>query len=171
MSFFNSEQLNTTGQITLGNDFPIIPKGTQVKAAITDGKWKTIQQTGAEVISLTWEILAPKEYMNQKIFQNLKVKDENESKRNKAMMMLAAIDKNCKGKIAAKNRTPSDEDLLDALLGHPQVLLLDVWKSTDKDGNEAEGNWVKAVSPCAKKEAPKPAPAPVADSAEDDIPW
>jgi len=73
---------------------------------------------------------------------------------------------NCKGKIAAKNRTPGDEDLLDALLGHPQVLLLDVWKINDK-----EGNWVKAVSPCAKKEAPKPAPTPVADSAEDDIPW
>jgi len=166
MSFFNSEQLNTTGQVELGNDFPIIPKGTQVKAAITDAKWRENKATGAEGISLTWEILAPKEYMNQKIFQNLKVKDEDEGKRNKAMMMLAAIDKNCKGKIAAKNRTPSDEDLLDALLGHPQVLLLDVWKMDDK-----EGNWVKAVSPCAKKEAPKPAPAPVADSAEDDIPW
>ena len=167
MSFFNSEQLNTTGQVEIGgNDFPIIPKGTQVKAAITDAKWRTNKQTDVEVISLTWEILAPKEYMNNKIFQNLKVKDEDESKRNKALMMLAAVDKNCKGKIAAKNRTPTDADLLDALLGHPQVLLLDVWNIDGK-----EGNWVKAVSPCAKKEAHKPAPAPVEDDAEDDIPW
>jgi len=92
-------------------------------------------------------------------------------KKNKAMMMLAAIDKNAGGKIAKSNRAPDDDDLMMALLNKPMVLLLQIWAMEDaQTGETKKGNWVASVSPVAGGAAPaKVAPAPAAE--DDDIPF
>ena len=171
MSFFG-EYANTTGEMEMGGgDIAPIPAKTQVKAAVEEAAWYHPKDGGDSVISLKWCVLAPKEYNNRKIFQKLKVNDSDPKKKAKAMQMLAAIDKNCGGKLVASNSEPTDESLMMALINKPMVLLLQVWKMQDQQtGEDKTGNWVGAVSPVAKTaaQAPVQTPAP-ADNYDDDI--
>jgi len=170
MSFFNQDQINSNGSMEMGGgDIEPIPAKTQVKAAIEEASWYTPQGGGDKVISLKWAILAPKEYANRKIFQKLKVTDSDSKKKDKAMMMLAAIDKNCGGKLIKLNRTPDDDDLMMSLLNKPMALLLQIWVMTDDNtGETKKGNWVASVSPLNAQSAPAPVAATVFD---DDIPF
>jgi Protein of unknown function (DUF669) len=172
MSFFNSEHLANTGSMEMGGgDIEPIPAKTQVKASIDEATWYEPKDGGDKVISLQWSVLAPKEYANRKVFQKLKVTDSDDKKKNKAMMMLAAIDKNCGGKIAKANRVPDNDDLMMALLNKPMVLLLQIWAMEDKNTGETKrGNWVASVSPL-NAQAAAPAPAPATAAIDDDIPW
>lgn len=166
MSFFklSEGQLNTTGNFAVASDIEPMPKDTQVKSCIDEVKWDEYQ--GERYISVRWQVLAPKQYANRKIFQKLKVEQSDVKKRDKAIQMLAAIDANCGGKLMSAGVEPNDAAMQKNLLMKPMVLLLDVWAIDDK-----KGNWVKAVS-SSKAEAspvaqPEPTPAPAAD--EDDI--
>ena len=76
--------------------------------------------------------------------------------------MLAAIDANAGGKLAASGAEPTDLSLQTSLTAKPMVLKLGVW---DIDGKT--GNWVQEVSKhqpkpgtAAPAPAPKPQPAP-----------
>lgn len=160
MSFFGDFG-NSTGTMEMGGSFELIPAKTQVKAAIEQGAWHTSNYDGKTVISLTWAILAPSEYAGRKVFQKLHVIDSDDKKRAKALQMLAAIDKNCGGRLTASGEQPTDADIMLALSNKPMVLLLDVWKSDDKSGN-----WVSAVSPLTAKQA---TPQPAANKFDDDI--
>ena len=165
MSFFklSEGQLNTTGNYAVASDIEPMPKDTQVKSCIDEVKWDEYQ--GERYISIRWQVLAPKQYANRKIFQKLKVEQPDVKKRDKAIQMLAAIDSNCGGKLMSAGVEPTDASMQQNLLMKPMILLLDVW-----DINEKKGNWVKAVS-SSKADSAKPAPvaAPaVADTEEDD---
>jgi hypothetical protein len=162
MSFFklSEGQLNTNGNFQVSTDIEPMPKDTQVKACIDEVKWDEYQ--GDRYISVRWQVLAPKQFANRKIFQKIKVNEGDVKKRDKAIQMLAAIDANCGGKLMSAGVEPTDAAMQKNLLMKPMVLLLDVWEINDK-----KGNWIKAVSGSSKQES-APAPAAAAPADEDD---
>ena len=183
MSFFtqsNGQSVQSTGNFESGGGLAPIPEGTQVLAVIDEAKWDNYQNES--FISLRWSIAKPQEYANRKIFQKIKVMDADASKRDKALMMLAAIDTNAGGKLQAAGVQPDTQALAAALMNRPMVLKLGVWELDDKSKS---GNWVSKVAPRpqagstgqsapapAPKPQPQPKPAPAAfDDLDDDIPF
>ena len=183
MSFFtqsNGQSVQSTGNFESGGGLAPIPEGTQVLAVIDEAKWDNYQNES--FISLRWSIAKPQEYANRKIFQKIKVMDADASKRDKALMMLAAIDTNAGGKLQAAGVQPDTQALAAALMNRPMVLKLGVWELDDKSKS---GNWVSKVAPrpqagstgqSAPAPAPKPQPqpkrAPTAfDDLDDDVPF
>lgn len=144
MSYFtlsDGQSVNADGSMEMGGGtFPPIPANTNVLAAADEAKWDSYE--GDEYISIRWNVLKPAEYANRKVFQKLRVEDSDAAKRDKAIRMLAAIDANAGGKLAATGQRPTDQSLSMSLLNRPMVLKLDVWEFNDKSGN-----WVQAVSP------------------------
>ena len=122
-----------------GGDFEPIPAKTQVLAMPCEVKWDTYE--GEQYISIQWTILQPSEYKNRRIFQKIKIMQDDTKKREKALRMLAAIDYNAKGGLVASGKKPDDAMLQKALLNKPMVLMLQVW---DMDGKK--GNWISAIS-------------------------
>ena len=183
MSFFtqsNGKSVQSTGNFESGGGLAPIPEGTQVLAVIDEAKWDTYQNES--FVSLRWSIAKPQEYANRKIFQKIKVMDSDDSKRDKALMMLAAIDTNAGGKLQAAGVQPDTQALAAALMNRPMVLKLGVWELDDKSKS---GNWVSKVAPRpqagaagqsapapAPKPQPQPKPAPAAfDDLDDDVPF
>lgn len=183
MSFFtqsNGKSVQSTGNFESGGGLAPIPEGTQVLAVIDEAKWDTYQNES--FVSLRWSIAKPQEYANRKIFQKIKVMDADASKRDKALMMLAAIDTNAGGKLQAAGVQPDTQALAAALMNRPMVLKLGVWELDDKSKS---GNWVSKVAPRPQagqaaqaapapvpKQQPKPASAPAAfDDLDDDVPF
>lgn len=164
MSFFklSEGQLNTTGSFAVSTDIEPMPKDTQVKALADEAKWDEYQ--GERYISIRWNVLAPKQFANRKIFQKLKVEQSDVKKRDKAIQMLAAIDANCGGKLMAAGVEPTNDSMQKNILMKPMVLLLDVW---DMDGKK--GNWIKAVSGSTSKQEPAVAPVQTKADDEDDV--
>lgn len=164
MSFFklSEGQLNTTGSFAVSTDIEPMPKDTQVKALADEAKWDEYQ--GERYISIRWNVLAPKQFANRKIFQKLKVEQSDVKKRDKAIQMLAAIDANCGGKLMAAGVEPTNDSMQKNILMKPMVLLLDVW---DIDGKK--GNWIKAVSGSTGKQEPAVAPVQTKADDEDDV--
>lgn len=181
MSFFvqsNGQAVQSTGNFESGGGLAPIPDGTQVLAVIDEAKWDTYQNES--YISLRWSVARPQEYVNRKIFQKIKVMDSDPAKRDKALLMLAAIDTNAGGKLQAAGVQPDTQALAAALMNRPMVLKLGVWELDDKSKS---GNWVSKVAPRpqagqpaqqtpahAPKPQPKPAPA-ATDDFDDDIPF
>lgn len=168
---------NTNGEFESGGgDFEPIPNGTQCLAAIDEAKWDHTR-TGEEFISLRWSVLQPEEYSNRKVFQKLFVSDDDprakdpEAKRDKALLMLAAIDKNAGGKLLASGEKPDGTRLSSCLTRKPMVIKIAVWKMKADDGTENSGNWISAVAPrergapqaMTKPQAKAPARRPAAD--------
>jgi len=183
MSFFvqsNGQAVQSTGNFESGGGLAPIPDGTQVLAVIDEAKWDTYKNES--YISLRWSVARPQEYANRKIFQKIKVQDTDPAKRDKALLMLAAIDTNAGGKLQAAGVQPDTQALAAALMNRPMVLKLGVWELDDKSKS---GNWDSKVAPRpqagqgaqaapapAPKPAPKPAPAPAAfDDLDDDVPF
>lgn len=185
MSFFTTSTgenaaATATGEFSAGGgDFAPIPKDTRVLAMCDEAKISEYQ--GQSYINLKWSIAQPKEYKGRVIFQKIKCWESDSNKRDKALRMLAAIDANAGGKLAASGAEPTDLSLQTSLTAKPMVLKLGVW---DIDGKT--GNWVQEVSkhqpkpgtaaPApAPKPQPAPKPAPVAQSTgvdmDDDIPF
>lgn len=194
MSFFtqsNGQAVKSTGNFESGGgNLAPIPDGTQVLAVIDEAKWDTYNNES--FISLRWSVAKPQEHANRKIFQKIKVMDADPAKRDRALLMLAAIDTNAGGKLQAAGVQPDTQALAAALMNRPMVLKLGVWEiKEDKQGRELpqsewkSGNWVSTVAPRpqagqaaqaapapAPKPAPKPAPAPAAfDDLDDDVPF
>ena len=195
MSFF---QLSTGQAVRVTCEFDSgggaltpLPEGTQVMAMVDQAKWDA--HDGEYFVSLRWTVALPEEYKNRKIFQKIKVKNPDAEKRDKALMMLAAIDANAGGKIMALGAEPEDADLANALLNRPMVLKLGLWEMKNEKGELKSGNWVQKVAPrkngaaatpaapasaapaATRTPAPSrpvaPARAPAAAFADDDIPF
>lgn len=136
-----------------GGDLKPIPSETSVLASIDEAKWDADKE-GNQFVSLRWSVLAPEEYKNRKIFQKLWIKDPDprakdaDKKKDKAVRMFAAIDKNCGGKIMASDAEPTSEKLALNLCGKPMVAVVMVWDMTNETtGEKMTGNWIAKVSP------------------------
>lgn len=156
MSFFSlsdGSNAQTDGTMDMGGgDIAPIPKNTNVLAAITESKIDEYQ--GERYINNAWTILQPAEYKNRKIFQKIRVFDEDTTKRDKAIRMLAAIDANCGGKLVKSGKEPTDQLLTQALINRPMVCNLQVWEiKEERDGTPLpkdewkSGNWISKVAP------------------------
>lgn len=147
MSFFQTSNGNAYEQIEQNNGVfdsnPAIqpmPKGTIVPAAAEECGWASYE--GENYIEIKWLVLDG-QYKNRKVFQKVRIESPETKKRDKAIMMLAAIDKNAGGALRGINEKPNETQLASAFLNKPMQLELDVWKGNDG----ASGNWVKAVAP------------------------
>ena len=135
-----------------GGNLQPIPNETSVLAAIDEAKWDK-DTNGNRFISLRWSVLQPEEYDNRKVFQKLWVLDDEPKakdpvkKRDKAKLMLGAIDMNAGGKLLAKPVMPTDEAMTLHLTNKPMIIKVMVWSMRDNmTGDIARGNWVGAVS-------------------------
>ena len=176
MSFWNlstgEDARNTDGTFEIGGgDLAPIPNETNVLAAIDEAKWDATQE-GEQYVSLRWNVLAPEEYKNRKIFQKLWIKDPDPrakdagKKRDKAIRMLAAIDKNCGGKILSSTDEPTTEKLAINLCGKPMIAVVMEWKMTNETSGETmRGNWIAKVSPRTTGEVKAKPVAPATPSA------
>lgn len=156
-----------TAEMGGGNIEPI-PDGTKVKAIITEAKWDSYE--GNRYIKLRWDVVDGL-YKKRVIFQKVKVLDDDDAKADRQRTMLAAIDANAGGKLAALDKDePSDVDLSGSLCNKLMVVRVAVWEINDKSGN-----WISAVQSAGADNTP-PAPAPVgnvdpAKVEEEDIPF
>lgn len=132
----------------------VLPDNTDVLAIVEEAGWKSGYEGAPDVINLRWSVLKPDALKNRKVFQKLKVNEDDPKVSDKAKRMLMAIDTNAGGKLAKLDHEPEDNELMMALMNKPMVLKIKVWEMDGK-----KGNWVAAVSP-AKKKAATPAPEP-----------
>ncbi len=137
-----------------GGNMQPIPNDTSVLAAIDEAKWDKDQQ-GNRFISLRWSVLQPEDFENRKVFQKLWVTDADPrakpdkvaAKRDKAKLMLGAIDLNAGGKLLSKPGLPTDEGMTLHLTNKPMIIKVMVWSMKDAmTGEMNRGNWVGAVS-------------------------
>lgn len=149
-----------------GGNLDPIPDGSSVLAMIDEAKWD--DRDGGEFISLRWNVLAPDEYKNCKVFQKLwvtdfdpTVKDSDKAikKRDKARRMLAAIDFNCGKHLAKDPGIPTTEAMTQHLTNKPMVIKCMVWSMDDNErpGEKIHGNWIAAVADKSKGLDVKPA--------------
>lgn len=131
-----------------GGDFDPIPNNTQLKVIIEEAKWDEYQED--KYISLKWTVIDG-EYKSRKIFQKIKVLEQDPKKADKAKTMLAAIDSNAGGQLMAAGVMPDDMSLSINLMNKPMAIVVAVWEIDDK-----KGNWVKAVAPLNTPEKAKP---------------
>lgn len=171
----------TTGEFDAGggNNEPI-PDGTSVLAMPDEAGWKE-DRNGVEHLAIRWTVLKPEAYQNRKVFHKLFVSDDDPrakdpaKKRDKALRMLAAIDKNAGGKLGKKDGRPSSDEIALALINKQMVIRLGVWEMQGDNG-AMSGNWVQSVSPKSAEisEGPKAKPkrAPLVDDlGDDDVPF
>lgn len=147
MSFFTlstgEQAKSTTTFEVMGGAIEPIPAGSILLAVITEAKWDEYQ--GERYINLRWDVVG-KDYMGRVIYQKLKVLDSDPKKRDKAIMMLMAIDANTGGYLTKVNAEPTDKDLT-KLCGRKIGIMVDVWRIKDAEtGDEKSGNWIKMVS-------------------------
>jgi len=146
-----------------GGSIAPIPEGTSVLAAPVEVRWKSYEEE--DYISIQWQVLAPAEYKNRRVFQKVKVNEPDSAKADRAKKMLTAIDANAGGHLIAAGKEPDDSAMTQYLVGKPMVLKLGLWEINDKTGN-----WVQAVSPKAGT-APPATAAPAAPIVDDDVPF
>lgn len=162
MSFWQTSEgksaTDTTGKFESGS-VALIPENTTCLAMITEANIAEYQ--GDEYINLAWTVNKPDAYKNRKVFQKVRVFDADTKKRDKALNMLAAIDKNAGGVLAQFNAAPTNVTLLQ-IMNKPMLIKVMVWEINDK-----KGNWVAAVSPRSTEE-PVPVQAPKAKPVDDD---
>lgn len=161
MSFWNlSEGTLDKGATSFaaGGGEPI-PDNTNLKACIDEIFWDNWQ--GESYIKARWTVLDG-EYKGRKVFQKIRVEDQDARKRDKAIRMLAAIDANAGGKLTSVDAMPDDEILQQALCNKPMIIKVQTWEINGKSGN-----WVSMVASldAVKKPTPKP------EQIDEDIPW
>ena len=158
MSFFtdeNGQDLEQNGTVEgSNNDFEVIPKGTQVLAALESSAWDQTEFYG-DFINNTWVIIKPEQYAKRKVFQKLHVNSDDEKKAVKAKRMLVAIDVNAGGKLVPAcqqaGSAPTDELLAKHLTNKAMVLMLGVYEIKESDGEKLEredwirGNFVSGI--------------------------
>ena len=142
-----------------GPEFETIPAGTQCLAYIEDAYLDV--KDDEQLVNLKWRIQRPDEFGNRVIFQKLRIWDRDGKKRNRALMMLAAIDQNAGGVISSQSNDPDDALLNRALPNKPMLIKLDVWEIDGKSGN-----WICAVAP-----RPSGAPATPAPVKAEEVPF
>lgn len=154
--FWGNDDNESTGEAASGGgSFEVIPASTKCKAHIEEIEWGYYDPEDENIpyVKARWNIEAPSDYENRKIFHDMKIYGENPKGKNydaskqdkkieNARAMFWAIDKNCGGKLAALKRKPKNEELQRFLIGKPMYITLDVWKVGDKTGN-----WVRKIEP------------------------
>lgn len=148
-----------------GPSIEIIPAGTQCLAYIEDAYLEASRNGDDQYVSLKWRVMKPAEIGNRVLYQKLRIWDNDGKKRNRALMMLAAIDQNAGGVISGQSKDPDDALLARALPNKPMLIKLDVWEIDGKSGN-----WICAVSPKPTGDLP-PVPAPTPKPTADEIPF
>lgn len=143
---------------TGGGGFSLFPNNTSVKAAIDEAKWSKDKEN-RERLSIRWTILAPEEYANRKVFQNLWIKgvdpyelekggeEKAIAKRDRQRMMFGAIDANAGGKLAEllmDGVEIKDEHLMKHLTNKPMVIRIDLMVPR---GSGDPRNFVAKISP------------------------
>lgn len=147
MSFFTlstgeKAQSNTSFEIQGGESKPI-PAGSILLAVVTEAKWEEYE--GSWHIKLRWDVVG-QDYNKRVIFQKIQVEQEDPKKRDKALMMLMAIDANTGGHLAKLKDKPTDQDL-QKILNRKICIMVDVWKVKDAEtGEEKSGNWIKMIA-------------------------
>ena len=148
MSFWQTSEgksaTDTTGKFESGGGIALIPENTTCLAMITEANIANYE--GNEYINLAWTVNKPDAYKNRKVFQKVRIFDAETKKRDKALNMLAAIDKNAGGKLSKSDSAPTNETLLH-LMQKPMLIKVMVWEMNDRTGN-----WVAAVSPRSVEE-------------------
>jgi hypothetical protein len=134
----------------------IIPDGTQLHANILEATWEEKTQYANQLIKITWYITDKCAYNGFLINQKLHLNDNKASKADKAKEMLATIDTNCKGalmKLAQSGKLVEGDNmqLARALNGGSALLTVAEYEMDRDDGTKMSGNWIRAVSPVAKK--------------------
>lgn len=161
-----------------GGDFELIPANTRVLFEIEQVTMEEPNNfNDTEYINVRWSILKPDLYTNRKVFQKIRVFDNDKEKRMKARKMLAAIDVNADSRLtkyAEKHKKTLEEftteDLTLCLVGKSMSGVIMVWK--DNDTKEPKGNWVSSIAPANGAKIPevaKPAVTkkPIVDEDED----
>lgn len=151
----------TTGAFESQGSFEPIPDNTTCLAVIT--KTSIDDYQGDEFVNIEWSVQKPDVYKNRKVFQKVRIFDADSKKRDKAVQMLAAIDKNAGGKLSKIDKAPDVFALEAALLNKAMLIKVMIWTMDDR-----KGNWVSAVSPRTSEQASKPAPAPAPEPQDDD---
>jgi hypothetical protein len=173
MGFFEGIDNENIGTFEMGGcDLEPIPNNTIVLAAPDEAKWD--EYGGDRYISIRWVVMQPAEYKNRKVFQKVRVEDDDPKKAEKAKRMLAAIDANAGGKLMASGEEPTDQSLQSALLNKPMILKVMVWEiaaEQSNDGQGRSGNWVAAVSPRREVSAPAQTAGGSESSGMDDVPF
>jgi hypothetical protein len=160
-NFFGNIEVSTEFEAG-GGSFEPMPSGTKSKAIIEEAKWDNFEDN--YYINIRWSLLGG-EFNNRKVFQKIKVREDDKKKAEKALRMLAAIDANAGGKLMAAGTEPSDDDLAIALVNKSMMITLDVWEINDK-----KGNWVRAVAASGSGQSAPPPKAAVS-STDDSIPF
>lgn len=167
MSFFKKSTGEVAQPITAfdSNKIELIPHDTTLHCVIKKAEIKISSEYG-DKLSVEWQVLAPAQYKDRIVFQNVHIFDKDAKKRDKAFDMFAAIDTNATGgKLLASGQEP-DNMSLTAWQGKQMLIKVLIW---EKDGNT--GNWVSAVMPKTQQQSQQAA-APVQDIAGvDDIPF
>jgi hypothetical protein len=154
----NGESIEATTSYENSGIQAIIPDGSQLHANILEATWEEKTQHANQLIKITWYITDKGAYNSFLINQKLHLNDSKASKADKAKEMLATIDANCKGalmKLAAAGKLVEGDNmqLARALNGGSALLTVAEYSMKRDDGTEMVGNWVRAVSPVAKKQA------------------
>lgn len=163
MSFWNTSDGSNAAQnaeavyVAPSGSDPL-PDDAQVVFAIEDVSVKTFDD-GGKSIGFMCRANAPQEYANRVFFVNLKPWDHDTSKRDKALRMLAAIDKNCGGRLAASGQEPTTESLQQALLNRPMIGKLGMYDFEGDQGKRITGNYFKGVAPVNRSAQAAPAKA------------
>lgn len=170
MSFFklsNGQTAQSDGNFDAGGgNLDPIPEGSKLRTIITEAKWAEYQ--GDRYINLRHDV-ADGEFKKRVIFQKIRVEDADTKKRDKALMMLAAIDANCGGKLSQLEGEPSDIDLMKALCNKPIVCRVGVWDMIGSDGNQRTGNYIQAVESSGKKQTASTKPVEQKQQKQDDV--
>ena len=181
-NFWNtSNNAPVIAQTSVDNDtdMPPIPKGTLLRSIVTEAKFEDTTDLqkqkgqGERFIKIRWDVIDG-EYKKRVVFQKIWIDEEDASKRDKAIQMLAAIDANAGGKLMTLGREPTDGDMMMNLCNKPMIIRVAVWSMKDDNGDKMEGNWVNGVFDSAKAApAAKQAAAPVtkAPDFDDDVPF
>jgi hypothetical protein len=147
MSFFTlstgkAVEQNTSFEVSGGSLEPI-PANSVLLAVIHEAKWD--EHNGERNIKIRWDVIG-EDYKGRVIFQKIRVGDPDPSKRDRALMMLAAIDANAGAHLSKLQGEPTDADLSKITM-RKMGIMVDLWKITDPiTGEEKAGNWVKMVA-------------------------
>jgi len=160
MSFWDqstgeSAAANVEKEIDQGGGYITIPDGSTVLAFVKEAKWD--EKDGAKFVKVQWKVEKPEAVAGAVVFQKLWVSDNDPKakdpakKRDKALKMLATIDANAGGKLAARGESPTDDSLALALVNAQMAITCKIWELTGDQGQPISGNWIAAVAPKTKE--------------------
>lgn len=154
------EDLSKTPQPTSfdsANNFENIPDGTVLPAAPIEAA--NAEYEGDEYINIKWQSVDG-DFKGRTVYMKLRVYDSNPKKRDRALRLLSAIDKNAGNPLAGVTGKPTDQDL-SKLCGKPMDIRTRIWNIDGKTGN-----WVEAIGKLGELSGKAPAPAKKAGAAK-----